>query len=193
VGHASFAAIQTLKNESMETATKLNWAIDTIHSQLYFSVKHLGISTVTGTFKKYEGLVTSDDDTFDQAHIKFTLDTNSIDTGHVERDNHLKSPDFFNTAQYPHITFNGTLNKSGAGYSLTGELTILKTTRPITWEVEFGGIGTGRFGDKRAGFEAAGRINRKDFGLSWNILADGGGLIIGEEVKLQFNVQLVNR
>jgi len=177
----------------METATKLNWAIDTIHSQLYFSVKHLGISTVTGTFKKYEGLVTSDDDTFDQAHIKFTLDTNSIDTAYAERDNHLKSSDFFDTAQYPHITFKGILNKSAAGYSLTGELTILKTTRSITWEVEFGGIGTGRFNDKRAGFEVAGRINRKDFGLSWNILADGGGLIIGEEVKLQFNVQLVNR
>jgi polyisoprenoid-binding protein YceI len=163
------------------------WTVDTIHSLVQFKVKHLAIATVSGTFKMFSGDVVSEDDNFSNAAIHFTVDANSIDTHHPDRDGHLKSPDFFHTAQFPAITFDGKLTNN----QLTGELTIRGVSKSITMDVEFGGVGKGRFGDTRAGFEVDGKINRKDFGLTWSMLTEAGGLVVGEDIKMHFDIELI--
>lgn len=170
----------------MAVMTKTKWTVDTIHSLVEFKVKHLAISTVSGKFKIFDGEVLSDGDNFNQAEINFHIDANSLDTGHTERDGHLKAPEFFDTVQFPDITFKGILNDD----KLTGALTIREVTKNVIMDVEFGGVGKGRFGDIRAGFEVSGKINRKDFGLTWSLLTETGGLVVGEEVKLHFDIQL---
>lgn len=177
----------------METLTKTKWAIDPTHSEVQFKVKHLVISTVTGSFKKFSGTVEGDDENFDGARINFSLDVNSIDTNQADRDGHLKSPDFFAAEQHPTITFsNGTLRKiSGNAYKLTGSLTIRGTTKVVEFDVEFGGIMKDPWNNIKAGFEVNGKINRKDFGLNWNALTEAGGMVVGEEVKIHINVELV--
>lgn len=171
----------------MTAMTKTKWTVDTIHSSVQFKVKHLAISTVTGTFKVFQGEIFSEDDSFSQADIHFNIDANSLDTGHPERDGHLKAAEFFDTKNYPAITFRGTLDHD----KLIGALTIREVTKNVTMDVEFGGVGKGRFGDIRAGFEVSGKINRKDFGLTWSLLTETGGLVVGEEVKLHFDIQLI--
>jgi polyisoprenoid-binding protein YceI len=167
------------------------WKIDPNHSEVQFKVKHLMISNVSGTFKIFHGDVDSDSEDFSNAEIHFEIDTNSIDTNLPERDSHLKSPLFLNAEKFPKILFNGILQKNEDGYELVGELTICATTRKVTLNVEFTGIGKGRFGDNRAGFELNGRINRKDFGLDWTLLTETGSLVVGEEIKLHCDMQLV--
>lgn len=176
----------------METLTKTTWAIDTAHSEVQFKVKHLVISTVTGSFKKFSGTVESDGEDFDGASVNFSLDVNSIDTNQADRDGHLKSPDFFASEQYPVIAFkNGELKKiSGGSYKLTGSLTIRETTKTVTLDVEHGGIMKDPWNNIKAGFEVSGKINRKDFGLGWNALTEAGGMVVGEEVKIHINVEL---
>lgn len=178
----------------METAvaTKTKWGIDTTHSEVQFKVKHLVISTVTGTFKKFSGEVTSEGEDFNNASASFSIDVNSIDTNQADRDGHLKSEDFFAAAQYPSITFsNGTLKKvSGDIYKLIGDITIRSTTKRVELDVEFGGIVKDPWGNIKAGFELNGKINRKDFGLSWNALTEAGGMVVADEVKLHLNIEL---
>ncbi|WP_255372869.1 YceI family protein [Chitinophaga sp. YR573] len=169
---------------AMTTATK--WIIDPAHSDIQFKVKHLGMFNVTGTFKQFEGDVVSEHEDFSDAVINFTIHTNSIDTNQPDRDTHLKSADFFNTEKYPHITFKGTYNND----TLSGNLTINDITQPVTLNAELTGVGKGRFGETRAGFEVDGKINRKDFGLVWNLLMETGGVVVSEEIKLHFNIQL---
>jgi polyisoprenoid-binding protein YceI len=173
---------------AVETRTK--WAIDTTHSEVQFKVKHLVISNVTGSFKKFGGEVFSEDETFNGADVNFTIDTNSIDTNQAERDGHLKSEDFFAAERFPSITFNGVLEKAEDDYKLVGELSIRGTVKPVTLDVEFGGIVKDPWGNIKAGFEVNGKINRKDFGLVWNALTEAGGMVVGEEVKLHFNIEL---
>lgn len=170
-------------------ATKTKWAIDTTHSEAQFKVKHLVISTVTGSFKKFQGDVSAEDETFDNAEVSVVIDTNSIDTNQADRDGHLKSEDFFAAERFPTITFNGVLEK-GDDYKLVGELTIRDVTKPVTLDVEFGGIVKDPWGNIKAGFEVNGKINRKDFGLNWSALTEAGGMVVGEEVKLHFNIEL---
>lgn len=177
----------------MSTSTKTKWAVDTTHSEVQFKVKHLVISTVTGSFKKFNGEVVSEGDDFNNAEVNFTIDVNSIDTNQADRDGHLKSEDFFAAAQYPSITFSkGVLKKSsGNNYKLIGNLTIRETTAVTELDVEFGGITKDPWGNTKAGFELTGKINRKAFGLSWNALTEGGGMVVAEDVKLHINVELV--
>lgn len=177
----------------METLTKTKWAIDPTHSEVQFKVKHLVISTVTGSFKKFSGTVEGDDENFDSARVNFSLDVNSIDTNQPDRDGHLKSPDFFAAEQYPTITFkDGTLRKiSGSAYKLTGSLTVRETTKVVELDAEFGGIMKDPWNNIKAGFEINGKINRKDFGLNWNALTEAGGMVVGEDVKIHINVELV--
>lgn len=173
------------------TATTTQWAIDTTHTEVQFKVKHLVISTVTGFFKKFSGSVETEGNDFDGAEVNFSLDVNSIDTNQTDRDNHLKSPDFFAAAEYPTADFAGTLKKvDGNDYQLSGDLTIRGTTKPVTLAVEFGGIVVDPWGNTKAGFEINGKINRKDFGLNWNALTEAGGMVVSEEVKLHLNVEL---
>jgi polyisoprenoid-binding protein YceI len=170
--------------------TKTKWAIDPTHSEVQFKVKHLVISTVTGSFKKFDGEIIADDENFDGAEVNVTIDTNSIDTNQADRDGHLKSEDFFAAERFPAINFNGVLEKADADYKLVGEITIRDVKKPITLAVEFGGIVKDPWGNIKAGFEINGKINRKDFGLNWSALTEAGGMVVGEEVKLHFNIEL---
>jgi polyisoprenoid-binding protein YceI len=169
------------------------WAIDAAHSEIRFKIKHLAITNVNGTFDVFQGSISSEHDDFDQAVVQFEMDADSINTNNPNRDGHLKSADLFNTQVYPRIRFDGFLDKKDDGYELSGDLTICAVKKPVTLKTEFSGIATGRFNDIRAGFEAAGKINRRDFGLTWNVFTEAGGLVVGEEVQLQFDIQLIKQ
>ncbi|MET3037228.1 YceI family protein [Chryseobacterium sp. NRRL B-14859] len=173
--------------------TTTKWLIDAGHSQVQFKVKHLAIANVAGNFKTFEGSVESNNDDFDHAAVHFELAAESIDTNNAERDNHLKSDLFLNVEKFPKITFNGLLKKETGNYQLSGSLTILETTKNILFDVEYTGIGTGRFNDTRAGFEISGKINRKDFGLNFNLANEAGNLVVGNEIKLVGDIELIKQ
>lgn len=179
----------------MSTATAAattTWAIDTMHSEISFKVKHLVITTVTGKFKNFSGKVVSASDDFDGAQVEFTADVNSIDTGAEARDGHLKSPDFFDAAGFPEISFKSTsFTKNGDGYTLVGDLTIRGVSKSVSLDVDY--LGTTKdpfYGKTKAGFEINGKILRKDFGLQWDVLTETGGAVVSNEVKLHLNVQV---
>lgn len=176
----------------MATATK--WVIDPTHSEIQFKVKHLVISTVTGSFKTFEGTVESETEDFEGAKVSFSADIASIDTNMSQRDEHLKSGDFFDAEKYPKLTFSGVLTSKGdESYSLSGDLTIKNTTKPFTFAVEYGGNMTDFYGQNKAGFEISGKLNRKEFGLEWSAVTEAGGVVVGDEVKLIANVQVVKQ
>jgi polyisoprenoid-binding protein YceI len=176
-------------NTAVETRTK--WAIDTTHSEVQFKVKHLVIATVTGTFKKFSGSVETDGEDFEGAEAEFTIDVNSIDTNQLQRDAHLKSDDFFSAANYREITFrNGKLERDGKELVLIGDLTIRDVTRRVALNVEYGGTVVDPYGNTKAGFEINGKINRKDFGLTWSAVTEAGGVVVGDDVKLHLNIEL---
>jgi polyisoprenoid-binding protein YceI len=184
----------------MLVLTTTKWAVDASHSTAAFKVRHLGVANVTGNFKVFQGEIEHEGEDFDGAKIHFVVDTNSLDTNHAQRDGHLKSADFLHTEQFPAMIFDGVVRKAGqdahggevdSRYTVTGDLTIRDVTKAVTFDAELTGMGKGRFGDNRAGFEVDGRINRKDFGLTWSMLTESGGLIVGEEVKVHFDVELI--
>lgn len=178
----------------METAEKIKWVVDPTHSEVHFKVKHLVISTVTGTFKAFEGALITENDDFENAEIDFSLDVNSIDTNQVQRDEHLKSADFFNAAEYPQILFKSTsFRKVDGDYELRGDLTVRDITKPVKLNVEFGGSATDFYGNEKAGFEIIGKINRKDFGLTWDGITEAGAIVVGEEIKLNINLQFAKQ
>ena len=172
---------------------KIKWIIDPNHSEVQFKVKHLGISNVSGTFKMFSGVIQSCNDDFSDAEVYFEIDSGSVDTNNTERDNHLKSPIFFDTARFPKIIFTGFIRKHGSNYTADVDLTMLKKTKNIKLDVEFSGTGPGRFNDTRAGFELKGKIYRKDFGLSFGLLTEAGSLVVGEEIKLHADIQLIKQ
>lgn len=175
-----------------QTLTKTTWKIDPMHSEVQFKAKHLVISTVTGTFKRFDGTLESDTDDFDGAMARFNLDVDSIDTNVTDRDAHLKSDDFFNAEKYPKLTFEGTLHRiSETRYKLTGPMTIRDITKEIELNVEMGGTMTDGYGQIKAGFEITGKINRKEFGLMWSMVTEAGGTVVGDDVKLHLNIQLI--
>ena len=171
------------------------WTIDPAHSEVHFKVKHLVISTVTGAFKQFEGRAEADSDDFTDAKINFSLDVDSIDTNQAQRDGHLKTSDFFDVATYPKVTFVSTsfTKKNGSDYSLKGNLTIKGVTKEVELAVEFGGIAADPYGNVKAGFDITGAINRKEFGLTANMVTEAGSVVIGEEVKLILSVQLAKQ
>lgn len=176
------------------TLTATTWAVDPMHSEVQFKVKHLVISTVTGFFRSFEGSVESASEDFDGAKVAFKLDVNSIDTNQADRDGHLKSDDFFNAERYPHITFTyGILKKEGEGYILEGDLTMRDVTKRVTLNAELGGVMIDPYGNTKAGFEVNGKVNRKEFGLNWNGVTEAGGVVVGDEVKLHFNIQVAKQ
>jgi polyisoprenoid-binding protein YceI len=171
-----------------------NWTLDPTHSELQFKVKHLMITTVTGSLNVLTASLTSESDDFENAHVKFEADTASIDTGNNDRDNHLKSGDFFNADEFPKVSFESTsLTKDGSDYTLKGDLTIKGVTKPVKLAVEFGGIATDPWGNTKAGFTISGKINRTDFGLTWNAALETGGVMVSEEVKVLGELQFVKQ
>jgi polyisoprenoid-binding protein YceI len=176
----------------MATATK--WVLDPMHSEVQFKVKHLVISTVTGSFKTFEGELTTESDDFEGADVSFSLDVNSIDTNQEMRDGHLKSAEFFDAETFPKISFKSTsFTKDGDDYKLTGDLTIKDVTKPVTLDVEHGGVAGDFYGNTKAGFEVTGKINRKDFGLVWDGVTEAGSVVLGSDIKLIINVQFAKQ
>lgn len=169
------------------------WVLEPAHSELQFKIRHLMITNVTGHFGKIDGAVEMDSDDITSAKVNFSADVDSISTNNEMRDGHLKSGDFFDAAAHPAITFEGTgLTKdSGDDYKMNGNLTMHGVTNPVTLNVEFGGIAKDGYGNTRAGFTVEGKINRKDFGLSYNAATETGGVVLGEEVKVHANIQFV--
>ncbi len=154
------------------------------------------ITTVTGDFKSYSIEAETETDDFATAKsIAFSASINSIDTKNEQRDGHLKSADFFEAEKFPTLTFSGKSfeKKSGDEYLLNGDLTIKGVTKPVTLNVEHSGIAKDPWGNTKAGFEVTGKINRKDFGLSWGALTEAGGAVVSDEVKLLANIQLVKQ
>jgi polyisoprenoid-binding protein YceI len=177
----------------MTNMTNTVWVIDPNHSVVQFKVKHLAVSNVSGNFNIFKGSLQTENEDFNNANIHFEIDTISVDTNNSERDNHLKSELFFNSDKFPKIAFNGSLQKLDDNFELIGELTMLETTKTIKLNAEFTGIGQGRFGDTRAGFEIEGKLNRKDYGLNFGLLTDMGNLVVGEEIKLHFDIQVIKQ
>jgi len=172
----------------------VKWVLDPTHSELQFKVKHLMITTITGSIKSFSATLTAEGEDFDQAEITFNGDINSLGTGNTDRDNHLKSADFFNGEQFPNLTFESkSVEKDGSDYLIKGDLSIKGQTRPIQLSAEFGGIATDPWGNTKAGFTLSGKINRTDFGLTWNTAIEGGGVMVSEEVRLLGELQFVKQ
>ena len=172
----------------METLTKTQWKIDGAHSEIGFKVKHMMISTVRGHFDDFTASVESNGDDFSDAQISFTAKTASIHTNNNDRDNHLRSDDFFNAEKYPELTFK---SRSFDGSTLIGDLTIRDVTREIKLDVDFNGVAVDPYGQTKAGFELEGKINRKDFNLTWSAVTEAGSVVVADEVKLAVSVQFI--
>ena len=171
------------------------YKIDPAHSEITFKVKHLVISTVSGSFSKFDATMESNKDDFSDASISFEADINSITTNNEQRDAHLKSADFFHAEQFPKITFQSTSfeKKSDNEYILNGNLSILGETRPVSLKAEHGGDVIDPWGQHREGFEIEGKIKRSDFGLKWNALTEAGGAVVSDDVRLHLNVEMVKQ
>jgi polyisoprenoid-binding protein YceI len=182
-----------IKMKKMKTEELTKWAIDPTHSKVGFKVKHLMISNVQGNFKEFSADVQTSGNDFSTASVSFTLKTASVDTEMPDRDAHLKSPDFFESEKYPDLTFKGTSLKDLGDdiYELSGLLTIKDVTKPVKLSVEFGGVMSDPWGNVKAGFSINGKINRKDWGLIWNAGLEAGGVLVGEEVKIICDIELV--
>jgi len=174
-------------------AQNTKWNFDESHSKISFSVTHMMITDVEGKFNKYEGEILSDKDDFSDAKINFKIDVKSIDTDNDKRDDHLKSADFFNTEKFPDIIFTGEkMIKKGKGkYKLSGDFTMLGVTKKIILDVTYRGMKKDPWGNLRAGFKISGTINRNDWGLKYNSALDAGGVMIGEEVDIICNIELI--
>lgn len=170
------------------------YKIDASHSDILFKVKHLMITTVTGQFKNFDATLTAEKEDFSDAQISFTADVNSIDTRSEQRDGHLKGDDFFNAEKFPELKFTSTsFTKNGDCYVLKGDLTIRDITKSIELKADYNGAMVDPWGQKKVGFEAEGKIKRKEFGLSWDAVTEAGGVVVSDEVKLQLNVQFVQQ
>jgi polyisoprenoid-binding protein YceI len=172
----------------MSMATKTKWNLDTAHSEISFKVKHMMISTVTGHFENFTASAESDNDDFINADFSFSAKTNSINTKNSDRDAHLKSDDFFNAEKYPELQFKST---SFDGETLLGNLTIRDITNEIKLDVDFNGIAVDPYGQTKAGFEATGALNRKDFNLTWSSVTESGNIVVSDSVKLIINIQFI--
>jgi polyisoprenoid-binding protein YceI len=177
------------------TLTSTKWGFDQAHSEIRFKAKHMMISTITGEFKNYDVTIETEggnDDDFTSAKISYTADVSSIETGNEQRDGHLRTNDFFNPEQFPKIKFASTsmTKKENGKYILTGDLTIRDVTKQISLDVDYEGKAVDPWGNTKYGFTVDGKINRKDFGLNWNVITEAGGILVGEEIKLHASVQI---
>ncbi len=162
------------------------WTIDPAHTEIGFRVKHLMISTVRGKFIKFQGEILMPEDDFTKAEITFSAETASVDTGNEMRDNHLRSPDFFDSAKFPELSFKSKSieKKGGNEYSVSGDFTMRGVTKEISMNASLNGIAKNMDGVRVASFEVSGSLSRKEYGLTWNAPVEGGGVIASDEVKL---------
>lgn len=171
----------------------MSWAVDPQHTQVEFSAKHMGLMTVKGHFTGARVAIDLTEDDFTASSVEATIDARTLITNDKGRDAHLKSPDFLNVEQFPTIAFKSTRIERAAHdrYTMTGDLTIRNVTRPVTLDVVYSGQAKDPRGSVHAGFSAHTTINRKDWGLTWNVALEAGGLLVSEEVKLALEVEVV--
>jgi polyisoprenoid-binding protein YceI len=178
---------RTTTNHNGRKNNMKQWIIDTAHSEISFKVKHLVVSTVTGRFDRFHATIEAGSDDFSDARITFEADVDSVNTKNGQRDTHLKSPDFFDAAGHPRLTFISSSVKKLSGHELRvrGDLTLRGVTRPVELDVIYNGTVAGFGGGRVAGFEVRGTIRRFDFGLRWNALTETGGVVVGNEVTIE--------
>lgn len=171
------------------------WVLDPTHSEIGFRVRHMMFSNVSGRFQNFEATIETEDDDFETSTIRFNADVDSITTGNAERDAHLLSADFFDTARYPKIVFDAKsfVKKNEGEYVLTGDLQIHGTIKAVSLPVEYGGLLKDPWGNIKAAFSIDTRINRKDWGLNWNSVLETGGVLVSEEVRLLIDLQFVKQ
>jgi polyisoprenoid-binding protein YceI len=169
------------------------WTLDPTHSEIHFKVRHLLVSWVTGSFKQFDAEVETNEDDITSAKVKFSAYVNSISTNNEQRDAHLKTGDFFDTENYPEIKFESSrLEKiDDENYKAYGTLTMRGTSRPLVLNVEFGGITQDPWGNTRTGFSITGKVNRKDYGVSFSMVSETGGVLLGEDVSINANAEFV--
>jgi polyisoprenoid-binding protein YceI len=175
---------------------KVKWAIDPVHSEIQFKVRHLMITTVTGYFKKFNLEVETEGDDFTTAsRIEFTADIDSISTNNEQRDTHLKSADFFDAENHSQLRFvgRGYRQVGGEDYELEGDLTIRGTTKTLKLKVEYGGVVVDPYGQTKAGFTVDGKVSRKEFGLMWNAVTEAGQVVVSDEIRIHCEIQLVKQ
>lgn len=173
--------------------SKTKWALDPTHSEIGFKIKHLMITNVSGNFNKFEVTTETNGDDFTTAKIKAQVEVNSINTNNAQRDEHLRTADFFEADKYPYITFKSTRIQKidDETFNLFGDLTIKETTKPVKLALEYSGVTKDPWGNLKAGFSLTGKINRNDFGVSFNAVLETGGVMLGEELKIIGEIQLV--
>jgi polyisoprenoid-binding protein YceI len=169
-----------------------NWNVDPTHSNVKFSVSHMVISEVEGSFSDFDGTLEAPGADFNNATIEFSVNIGSINTNSEQRDGHLKSADFFDAAKYPAMTFKSASFRktTGNNYVLDGSLTIKGVTKKVTFDVTYGGTVKDPYGNTKAGFKAKGSIKRMDYGLTWSAVTEAGGLVVGDDVAIMFNIEL---
>jgi polyisoprenoid-binding protein YceI len=176
------------------TATRTEWTLDAAHSNVEFSVRHLMIATVKGRFADVQGTVITDDSDPRATQIDVTINTATIDTRMPQRDEHLRSADFFDVATFPTITFKSRrVEAHGDHFTVIGDLSIRGVTREVSLDVVAQGRQVDPWGGHRSGFEATGKIKRSDFGLTWNQMLEAGGVAVGDDVKISIDAELVKR
>lgn len=175
---------------------RVKWIQDPMHSEVTFKIKHLMITNVSGRINEFDIEADTADDAFNDPHIKFTADVNSITTNNEDRDKHLRSSDFFDAENHPKITFVGKRYESVDGdgsWEMYGDLTIRGTTKEVRLDVEFGGVIIDAYGNTKAGFTINGKIRRSEYGLVWNAMTEAGGIVVSDEVRVSCEIQLVKQ
>ena len=168
------------------------WNFDLSHSSLNFHVRHLMVSKVHGRFTKWDGMLAIDDADPAKSHVEVNIDAASVDSKEEKRDAHLKSADFFDVEKFPQLTFRSTkVKKTDDGYAVTGDLTIHGVTKPVVLEMEGGEVVKDPWGGTRTGFSGKTSINRKDFGLHWNVALETGGILVGDKVEITLEIEAV--
>ncbi len=185
--------METQKRSSADVLTSQSWKIDEIHSKIRFSARHMVIAEVEGQFNKFDFNLNNYEDDFSTSQVELTIETNSIDTRNNDRDNHLRSTDFFDVEKFPTIKFKSTsITKiSDEKYKLLGDLTIKENAKPIELDVTYGGQIKDPWGNIRAGFNVRGKLNRFNYGLKWNNLIETGGAVVGKNININCDIEVV--
>lgn len=172
----------------------MTWTIDTAHSSVTFSAKHMMVTTVRGSMTIRDFDLDFDPDNLAASSVRVVLDAASIDTNQQMRDDHLRSADFLDVANHPDITFRSTeiVPAGGDDYEIRGDLTIRGTTRPVVLKAEYAGTVTNMQGGKSAGFSATTKINREDFGLTWNVALEQGGVLVSKDIKIEIDLEVLS-
>lgn len=173
----------------------MSWQIDSSHSQINFTARHMMISKVRGSFEKFSGSVNFDEETPTNTTVNIEVDLSSINTRDEQRDGHLQSPDFFDVANYPTMTFVSTRVEQIDAHNgrLYGNLTIKDISKEVVLDVEYAGVAKSPWGTESAGFSASGSLNRKDWGLTWNQTLETGGVLVGDKINLEIELELVKQ